>query len=141
MDKKKPTYPPSRLVANIITAMVLVGILFFVVFSFFSDFHKFFDKESGMPVVKSIVAFSTTFIVLLIIVATIYLVKFFTEKREAGRKPMPINFELEAVLMASILAFEKEGHTPLGPGFIVRKIKYQGNSWRLTSSNTYEGIR
>jgi Na+-transporting methylmalonyl-CoA/oxaloacetate decarboxylase gamma subunit len=133
----------GQIIANIITGLVLVGLMVFVVVSYILDPAKY-----GEGVTKGLVAFTTTFIILLVVTASIYLIKAITERfsgNGSSAKSTGLTSQnkgksdklMAAVIAAAINQFQFDSNGQIAVGFKVRELFDVNTPWTTFSKNDY----
>ena len=128
----------KQIVANIITLIVLVSLVVYICLAFIYPnitLNPGADLSGGIS--KSLVAFTVTFIVLIAVTGSIFVLKFITERPQ---KPAKVQKKEEddlliAAITAAVQAFETELPKK---GFVVREYKSASSSWSKLTKEEYE---
>ncbi len=147
----------SQIVANIITGLVLLGLLAVQIVYYFQPKTVGQETEYSRGITVSMVAFTVTFIVLIMVTLAIYATKALLE-RQVKEKMAPVmdkatkaikkvtlmgapeleEPELTAVISAAILQFEADTSAkPVGLDFIVKSLAPAASSWKTQNLEDY----
>lgn len=133
----------GQIIANIVTGLILVGLMVFVVVSYILDPAKY-----GEGVTKGLVAFTTTFIILLVVTASIYLIKAITERfsgngasakgpGSATQNKGESDKIMAAVIATAVHQFQLDSNGQIAVGFRVRELFDVNTPWATFSKNDY----
>jgi Na+-transporting methylmalonyl-CoA/oxaloacetate decarboxylase gamma subunit len=133
----------GQIIANIVTGLVLIGLTVFIITSYILDPAKY-----GEGVTKGLVAFTTTFIILLVVTASIYLIKTITERfsgngtsakspgSTTGNKGKSDKI-MAAVIAAAVHQFQLDSNGQIAIGFRVRELLDVNTPWTTFFKNDY----